>query len=44
MSIEVYVPGVTFIVDTDDEWEALCYVNDSLSEVAFDWIEPKVEG
>lgn len=42
MAIEIFVPGVTFIIDTDDEYEALSEVNDRLGEVAWDWIEPVV--
>ena len=43
MSVEIYVQGVTFIIDTDDEFDALAQVNDSLGEIAFDWTPPIVE-
>lgn len=42
-TFEIYVPGVTFMVETEDEMEALSEVNGMLSDIALDWIEPKVE-
>lgn len=43
-TFEIYVPGVTFMVDAEDEYDAMSEVTDRLADVAFDWIEPIVEG
>ena len=40
MDISVDVQNVSFIIDAEDESEAIARVEDMLQEVAWDWTQP----
>lgn len=40
MDIMVTVPYVTFMIDAEDESEAIARVEDMLQEIAWDWTQP----
>jgi hypothetical protein len=42
MEFSVDVPGVSFIVDAEDEDDAIMLVEDMLAGIAIDWSTPEV--
>jgi len=40
MDISVDVQNVSFIIDAEDESEAIARVEDMLQEIAWDWTQP----
>ena len=40
MDITVEVQNVSFIIDAEDESEAIARVEDMLQEIAWDWTQP----